>query len=381
MKYEESVIELEEVKKYYLKIEVIDTGAGMSDEAVSRLFKKFSQVDSCPEKTKIGSGLGLWITRQLCEKMKGGIKVYSKMNRGTDFIAIIEAAPTDNSYIDSLPVSPVARKKSSNFIVGPITLRALVLCDDPTIIEDIKAKTYALNIVNVTTDVLQLVELYSKHKGRKYDLIIINNNMPQIDAKKTSEIIRRYEREKGLKEKPIIMIFQEMMDGETQHCLSERGLIRANYVFTIPIPEDEIRESLSKITRKVLSEMRGKVLVVDDDGFNLRLICQILEKYNISYLEAANGEQAVNMFMQEGEDIIFVLMDCEMPIKDGYEAAKEIKDMIKEKNLHDVPIIGLSAHTGEEHKKKALEYGMTNVFTKPLNLSDFVKVIKYFAEV
>lgn len=225
-----------------LKIVVTDTGCGMSEENANRVFEKFVQVHSDPNKRKIGTGLGLWITKQLVEKMDGDIRVYSKENDGTTFIICLRCElPGVGS-----PRSPTPRNQSRNILSsrpfsarGTQSLRALVVDDNPaniTVTMKFLEKT-GVELVKLTNTGSGIVNEYRKQieEGLVVDLIVVDHDIGSQDAKEACERIRRIEEQARKSACPIILLGSNVSESEIQACIDKKGTVKANYFYRKPL--------------------------------------------------------------------------------------------------------------------------------------------------
>ena len=177
----------------YLKIEVYDTGCGMKEEELNKLFIKFSQTHAEGSQRQIGSGLGLWITKSLCELMEGGIRVYSKPDMGTCFSAIIQA--------DSLPnTTRMAQSKlQASTRVPNFSLhqrRVLIADDDPYNLDLHVAiiKELGFDLIETASNGQELLNKFKVKPEKYYDIVVTDVAMPQIDGIQAALKIREFER-------------------------------------------------------------------------------------------------------------------------------------------------------------------------------------------
>ena len=190
------------VKKGFLKFQISDTGRGISPENISRLFGMFSQAHSGVAPAYGGSGLGLWICKQLCQKMGGDIKVYSEINRGTSFVFY-------------LPVSNDQLARSSS--LRPRLLRnkvnALVV-DDYAFNRDLHRLLLEREGINVilASDGKEAVEKYKAHNEEYFSFIMMDVQMPVMDGFTAAKNIREWETEKGIKKTDIYFVSGEYYD-------------------------------------------------------------------------------------------------------------------------------------------------------------------------
>ena len=231
-------------KKGILRIVVTDTGCGMSNESLKHIFEKFSQVNSDVSKRNLGTGLGLFITRELCERMGGQIRVYSKEDKGSCFIICI---PTEIAE-DRTP----ARIRTCSMMTMTIQERLkAIIVDDMELNRNIfKGFFDRLNIETIET-AQNGHEAFEKYKdlisnGNNPDLITLDIDIPVMDGKKSAEKIREFETRNGLEPCTIIMMSGNCNEAEIAECLNKKGKIRADEFLKKPISLDQLSDAVSQ---------------------------------------------------------------------------------------------------------------------------------------
>lgn len=236
--------------KGFLRIEVIDTGCGMVEEQLLRVFEKFSQFHEEATKRKIGTGLGLWITKELCHIMGGDVRVKSLPHVGTSFIACIQA--TADSTVE---LQHVAQKTMSNCSTAPSLtnlnhLRVIVV-DDIEYNREVNKKMlnkYGVEDVLTASNGKEVVQLYKKSPPNHFSAILMDLDMPEMDGQEASAAIRLYETQHGLKNVPIIIITGHASDQIKNACLNPRGNVRANKFIVKPLMMSTLQSILRDLT-------------------------------------------------------------------------------------------------------------------------------------
>ena len=180
--------------KGFLKFEIADTGCGMKEEELQKLFKKFSQTHAEGSHRQIGSGLGLWITKTLCELMGGGIKVFSKPNIGTCFTAIIQA---DQVRIPRPRPRDSPRKLQVNVNKTTDTARRILIADDDPFNLEFHLqiiKEFGYTVIETAHDGQNLVELFMEKPEGYYETIVTDICMPRVDGIQAASMIREFEK-------------------------------------------------------------------------------------------------------------------------------------------------------------------------------------------
>ena len=362
-----------------LKIEVEDTGIGLTKEEICKLFKPFSQADVSTTRKYGGTGLGLSITKQLCKLMKGDIWVKSTPGKGSVFSCTIYC----------LANTKITSKKNSN----KITLKN----------ESIKGTKCLIIGDNHTSR--RVLSLYISHWGG--DCIIATNPEQAVN------MINR-EKEKMTPIKVIIVdykdskieMYKTVVDILPKNCFRLIGLrgigykgdakLLMDYGYDVylsrPIKQAQLYNAIlliieginEKIIRKrgiinkyLIEELfpnQYKALIVDDNKINVRVLTRILEKTGISCETANNGKAAVDALINNKYNLIF--MDCFMPEMDGYTATRIIRD--KEEQGEHIPIIAITGDAEDLNKKKCIKSGMDSFLIKPYRSVEIIKILKKY---
>jgi len=227
-----------------LKIIVSDTGIGMSKEDLGVIFQRFTQVTTDVSKKKLGTGLGLFITKELCQRMKGEIRVYSKKGKGTAFVIClpVESLADEKRYLMDLG--------SMKALLGKKNLRAMVV-DDQVYSRNL-IQGFLKNLqVNVSDTAENGLEAYNRFAERlrspeNIHLITLDLDMPVMNGKVCAQRIREVEKSRGIRPCMIVIISGNCVDSEIRECLDEKGLIKADAFLKKPVSLDELSRAISK---------------------------------------------------------------------------------------------------------------------------------------
>ncbi|HRF56013.1 MAG TPA: response regulator [Campylobacterales bacterium] len=350
-----------------LRFEVKDTGIGLTSEQTDRLFQSFSQADGSTTRKYGGTGLGLTISKQLVELMNGKIWVESEKGVGSSFIFEIELKQVDNQ--DS---------KYHQFD----NKKVLIVDDNETWQEILSAllENFGFSVV---------VAKGGEHALRiiggcdsSYDLILMDWNMPGIDGIETT---KRLKEACALKTPTIIMVSSfrqesivKLAKGVGIDLFLQKpinpsmlynilaGLFLEDVFYSFAQTKEQ---SNSKIDIALLSGSR--ILLTEDNTTNQEIILGLLEGSGIDIDTAHNGQEAVDKFKQNRYELI--LMDIQMPIMDGYEATKLIRE------LDDlVPIVALTANAMKEDAERTKNAGMNAHLNKPIEVEKLYSVLLEF---
>ncbi|MGD9969544.1 MAG: PAS domain S-box protein [Sulfuricurvum sp.] len=332
-----------------IRFSIRDTGIGMDEDEVNRLFRAFTQTDASNTRKYGGTGLGLVISKRLIELMEGNIWVESAKGVGTTFYFTVSM---NKAAGDTVQI-PIRKFHQKHFLVvddNPIELR---------IIEEILRSWKADPIVCTSgEEALKIAKIFP------IDYLIIDWKMPGMDG---LDVIERLT-SKGVKTSPKIIMISALMKEDLVHIAGERN-IRPDSVLTKPVTSSVLFEALMDYeTAKQENDgfetgetgFEGRVLLVEDNEVNQLVGKDMLEAFGVEVEIAHNGAEAVSMYRSKPYDLI--LMDLQMPVMDGFEAAK----IIRQKDVR-VPIVALSAAVMQRDKELTALSGMNAHIAKPID--------------
>jgi signal transduction histidine kinase/DNA-binding response OmpR family regulator len=365
----------ENSKAAELQFTVRDTGIGIPADKLDSIFGAFTQVDSSTTRKYGGTGLGLNISKKLVELMNGKIRVESENGKGTKFhftVFVQKATESQNENEDNIPR---ALDK----------LRILVVDDNDTnrfILREMLKSTGA-ELVEAEDGIKGLAALeMSKKTNRLFDLILLDCRMPQMDGFQFAEAVQKDPALQGL---TIMMLTSDDRRGNIERA-KQVGL--ASYIVK-PIKKAELLASIASILQaqkekapkpQILSEVpipqdknAFKILLVEDNADNRLLIQSYLKKtpYNLEIAE--DGLIAFNKIKSQHYDL--VLMDLHMPVMDGYEAVKKIREWEKIQGMEHLKIFALSASVLQSEVIKSIQSGCDEHLCKPIKKETLLKVL------
>jgi PAS domain S-box-containing protein len=358
-----------------LRVEVADSGPGLSEQQRDRLFMPFVQADASTTRRFGGTGLGLSICRRLVELMGGSIGVDSTPGVGSCFWFEVSFAPAA-----AIPYVPRGR-------INLTGCRVLVVDDHA-----VNRKIFERQLSAVGCDVecaataaagLQAWRLCVAEK-RPPDVLLLDHDLPDHPGPWLAQLIRRDPRGPQL---PILLMTslgsrvadrvpQGIIDQILTKPVKQAALLQflqqaiGGFARSAPsaaadrLPANVTDNSSSKGTR--VSAFHGaRVLVAEDNAVNQLLTRRMLEKLGIAVTVAENGEAAIAALAAGHFDA--VLMDCQMPVMDGYEASRRIRDGAAGAEAATLPIVALTAHALSGHREECLAAGMDDCLTKPID--------------
>ena len=338
------------------RFQVRDTGIGMSADVQEKLFEAFTQADASTTRRYGGTGLGLVISRRLAELMSGSVDVESAPGAGSNFTFTARLQPAHGAV-------PAKVKR----LVG---VRALIVDDVPTNLDILAAQLGAWGIeCTRASDVDEALRaLYAAVVP--FDVIITDYHMPERDGVDLANaVVAEFSRP------PAVIV---LSSGGTRDAVRERDTSAVAAFLAKPARRSQLFDAIATAigqapARKVAANAVDnppapaasgrRVLVVDDNPVNQRLAVVILQKAGYRADAVADGAEAVDAVARGDYDS--VLMDCEMPVMDGYQAAAEIRRL--EAGVTRVPIIAVTSNAMKGDAARALAAGMDHYITKPID--------------
>ncbi|GAD88875.1 putative two-component hybrid sensor and regulator [Vibrio halioticoli NBRC 102217] len=354
-----------------LQFSVQDTGIGMTAKQQSQLFQSFSQADASTTRKYGGTGLGLSISSKLVELMEGSISATSKPDQGSCF--------TFDIWVGVNQSKPDNKER-----YGLYGMKVLVVDDNPVALGVIRDLIKSLGAnVSVASSGSQALETCNKEGGR-FDLAIIDYDMPQLDGVDTSQQLKSINDKKlntclmvaaSVTEDSSALQNNPYVDFVVRKPLTASSLFDA--IVDLPQTDSDLPmlEQTSMLESQAKALLSGiTLLLVEDNDLNQEIAVTLLEAESIKVEVASNGKQALDKAQQGSFDGI--LMDIQMPLMDGYSATKHLREMGV-----TVPIIAMTANAMSGDREKALQVGMDDYISKPIDVAKMFKVLtRWFAK-
>ncbi|MCU0255438.1 MAG: response regulator [Vicinamibacterales bacterium] len=342
-----------------VRVEVSDTGIGIAPDALPRLFERFSQADASTTRRFGGTGLGLAICRRLVQLMGGDISVRSQVGSGTTFAV-------------TLPVTPDPDHAAPRDRYVAAGERVLCVDDNPRQRQHLAGLATRLGLRSATAphaiaafDVLR----EAARAGDRFGAVVVDQHMPQVSG---LDLVRWMRAEPSLASTSVILLTPT---GSRTPALDE-GNLRLSGRLAKPVRRAALVEVLARSlgwTERVESPVRGRasqvvgtgrrVLVAEDNAVNQRVIVAQLRRLGFFPDLARNGIEAVAAVSTGHYDV--VLMDCQMPEMDGFEATRAIR-MLTGAARH-VPVVALTASALTTDRDRCFEAGMNDFLAKPVD--------------
>jgi len=344
--------------KLRVQIVVRDTGVGMTPEAKSRLFEAFTQADNSTTRKYGGTGLGLAITKQLIGAMDGSIRVGSEPGKGSTFSVMLPFEVV--SQHGTLP-RPDLRG-----------VRALIVDDSTTnrcVLEHYLSVTGLQHESASSAEGALEAARAAADSGAPFDLVVLDYQMPQMDGLKLLTALRADPRLAALK----CVVLSSLGDR-----VPEASGLNVDAWLAKPVRQQQLQNALETVMgrrppaqavpaplpEKEQTFFGARVLLVEDNRVNQEVARRMLETFGIRPQLAVNGAEGVAMIREGGLDL--VLMDCQMPVMDGYEATAAVRGEENASGRPHLTIVAMTANAMQGDREKCLAAGMDDYIAKPI---------------
>jgi PAS domain S-box-containing protein len=351
---------VEDERRAWLRFEVQDTGIGIAPDKVDKLFQPFNQVRDNDRVRSAGTGLGLAICKRLVGLMGGEINVNSALGSGSTFWFTVPLQLSQTQHDSS----------QENITIVDKTI--FLVDDDLVFIEfvNVVAKRHKFKVISTTTAASAMEMLATIQP----DVMVIDVVLPDING---IELARDLTQTSKMSNIGLILVSGDM--GGRKALRSIRANLPYHRVLEKPISHaafcEALREALkfrSEVSIDVVREdiartlIDRRILVVEDNVVNQQVVAGMLAKLQLKADICNNGMEALECLTQHADAYCLILMDCEMPVMDGYEATERIRKLSG--TISKIPIVALTAHAVQEYVDRATAVGMDGFITKPLSL-------------
>jgi len=404
----------------HFRFDVQDTGLGIQPAERERLFEAFTQADTSTTRKHGGTGLGLNISRQLIELMGGKISVDSEPGEGTTFHIDLELVIAEHAGAEQAKDMAINHDADSQG-----RLRVLAVDDHPINLEIVEGllepEGFEITAVESAQAALSQLDQAAKD-GAAFSLALLDFQMPSMDGR---ELVTRIRNDSRYDELRLIMLTSI----DQALTASEREELRIDASITKPLRRsrlfDAINETLghpdkktspvaatpvtdlaaeriaaarsftpnmvSKAAKdegeavpdysKTIVTTTGRslnILVVEDNAVNQMVIDELLHDFGHTTVLAENGEQAIECVGRG--DIDLILMDCQMPVMDGFEATRRLRTMEAQRGSARMPIIAVTSNAIKGDRERCLDAGMDDYVSKPINTAKLAASISKYSD-
>jgi CheY-like chemotaxis protein len=363
-----------------IRVEVSDTGVGMTAEAQERVFQAFVQADSSTTRKYGGTGLGLVICERLVEAMAGEIGVRSQLGEGSTFWFTVRVGRHDAPLgVTAWPTAEFANRRILIVEDHPASGQVLqaILCGWGMVADVVDSGAEAIDLL-----------LRAKDDGSPYEVVMVDGTLPKIDG---TAVGQKISAEPSLGDLPQVLMApigtraNSMTAAEAGRATRLAKPIRRDRLWRCLVTALGIKTKRTEKRARASREIAvvdetgvplASVLLAEDNPVNQKVMVRTLEKLGYSVDIANDGSEAVRAAGSNRYDI--VLMDCEMPTMDGYQATRAIR--ASEANGKRTPIVALTANVMNGNREKCLEAGMDDHVIKPVKRQVLVEVLEKWIE-
>ncbi|WP_282091427.1 response regulator [Epibacterium ulvae] len=355
-------------ERYTLNLKVRDTGIGIPQEKIDKIFSAFEQVDGAASRSFEGTGLGLAISERLLKLMNGHISVMSTLGQGSEFSIQLPLRTSSEMAPSAQPTIEFTGRRV--LIVDDLKVNRVILNE--------RLQSWGMDCEIATSGIEALEILRSETASQHpFDLVIQDFQMPVMHGGELASQIRQT---KGCADLPII-ILSSVENPLTASDIQEIGVcklalkpVRSSQlqrVITTLLSAPDAQDMAPEQTQASHSLNNPlKVLLAEDNRTNQLVVSRMLKDTPITLTVAGNGADAIARYHKDKPDLI--LMDMMMPDIDGLEATEVIRKYETSQQLKAIPIIALTANALDAHRDKCLAAGMDDFLTKPIKKADLL---------
>jgi CheY-like chemotaxis protein len=358
--------ELQEDGRVRLTGKVIDTGIGIDSQAQHKLFNAFSQCDASTTRLYGGTGLGLVIVKRLCNLMEGDVAlVSSSPEKGTEFAFSLVAKLGGSKASDNCelqipksiglysPSTTFAEIIDSQFTAKGLSLELLT----PKSLQQSSFDLIILDLANCSEPGLESTYLIESAQNQAKQICIICNVNSELS---NSQLV---------KESDCRVFYHPFTYFDLMQLFTEKAL------------NNKYKPTESEPVERAQSLAGLSVLLAEDNMVNQLVATKMLSNWQVEYRIANSGKEVLDIVEHATpEQFDVILMDCQMPILDGYQTTKELRANPRYKGFKDIPIIALTANAMSGDKEKCYEAGMNGYVTKPIEVDKLQAELERFID-
>ncbi|MFA6015086.1 MAG: PAS domain S-box protein [Gallionellaceae bacterium] len=357
-----------------LRFTVRDTGIGMNEEQTVRLFKAFTQADSSITRRFGGTGLGLTISKKLVEKMGGDITVSSEPGKGSIFSFTICLPVSSQAHIER---SPADLRGMRVLVVDDLEISRL------TLRELLSAWQFRVAEAASGQEALTLIEQHANNPEQAFELVLLDWKMPGMSGVEVARRLRESAQNNEISKLPVIimvtahskeLLLQEAqgihLDAVLNKPVTSSGLFDTIMDFQGGHKHSHAMQSSAEIMEDAAAIRGARILLVEDNETNQLVAVDILERMGLDVTVANNGNEALKCLQQADFDV--VLMDLQMPVMDGFEATRRIRQEVRWNSL---PVIAMTAAVMAQDRAACSVAGMNDHVSKPIVQQELLQAL------
>jgi signal transduction histidine kinase/DNA-binding response OmpR family regulator len=348
----------------YIQVSVADTGIGISDEQLSRLFTSFEQADNSISRKYGGTGLGLAISKKIIELMKGTMTVESTLGEGSIFTFMIPAKRGEGVNLLTLPDG-----------VGWHNIRVLAVDDAEETREYFQNTSEVIGFYcDIAKDAFEALDMIEEAE-KPYDVVFVDWKMPAMNGIELAEKIKeRYE------DNAVVIMISAVEWSDIEEDAKRAGVdgFIPKPLFTSLLTDtinnclsidQHMKDSGKANEREAFDFTNIRILLAEDIEINREIVFGLFEGTGAEIIPAENGAVALKIFEKNPDDFDVIFMDIHMPEMDGYETTKRIRglDFTKAKTI---PIIAMTANVFKNDIERCMAVGMNDHVGKPLDVEE-----------
>ncbi len=363
----------EDTESTKLHFAVRDTGIGLTPEQQKKLFQSFSQADASTTRKYGGTGLGLTISKKLTEMMGGEIWVESEAGVGSTFHFTVQLGKQQG-----VP----SQRRTEITALGDV--RVLVVDDNSTAREILCSMLagFGLRVDQAVNGQDALERLHGVDESDPYKLVLMDWKMPGMDG---VEVTRVLQSDQQQTEVPTVIMVTAYGKEDASRTAKD---VNISSFLTKPVTASTLHDAImmamgheviqdtrsstrSELADADIAKLCGaRILLVEDNEINQELALELLKTNGIRVQVANNGQEALDLLAKDTFD--GVLMDCQMPVMDGYEATRRVREQERFTNL---PILAMTANAMAGDREKVLAAGMNDHIAKPINVQEMFSIM------
>ena len=363
-----------------IRIDVTDTGVGIEEEKIGRIFDAFQQADSSTTRRFGGTGLGLSITKRLVEAMDGRIGVASKKGQGSTFWVEMNFAVSNDEEIVWQPSFEAGGRRV--LAVDDIDVNRRI------VIEQLSAWGFRPDAAPGGREALLMLR-EAKAAGEPYALAILDFLMPEMDGE---TLAREIKADPDIRETALLLLTSVDQAGDARRFRDigvggylvkpARSAVLFDTIVNILQHTDGFGEDLDSVAAEPLTPYREatagaktRILLAEDNDVNQLVVKHMLDPSGFDLLIAGDGREALSFFEADPEGFDLILMDVSMPEMDGYETTRAIRRLETARGAERTPIICLTAHVMAADIERSHDVGMDDFLPKPVSKEKLDEII------